>query len=86
MSDLNFPAVGSRVAQVGGGTRLYNGVYKKGRSFVAKISIDGKLRCLGNFKRAKDAAVEYDQALVELTQRSLESLNFPNGGVKMGEF
>ena len=54
---------------------------KKGKKFIARISINGKNKHLGTFTRARDAAMAYDEALVELSGRSIDELilNFPDG-------
>ena len=59
----------------------FNGVNKMGKKFQARISIDGKLKHLGVFTRARDAAMAYDEAIVELSGRSIDELklNFPDG-------
>ena len=59
----------------------FNGVSKKGKKFVAMIRIDGKQKYLGIFTRARDAAMVYDEAIVELSGRSMDELklNFPDG-------
>jgi len=38
----------------------YKGVYKSGRKWIAMIRIDSKLKSLGTFKEAEDAARNYD--------------------------
>ena len=62
-------------------TTNFNGVSKKGKKFVAMIRIDGKQKYLGIFTRARDAAMVYDEAIVELSGRSMDELklNFPDG-------
>ena len=59
----------------------FNGVSKKGKKFVAMIRIDGKQKYLGIFTRARDAAMVYDEAIVELSGKSMDELklNFPDG-------
>ena len=62
-------------------TTGFNGVSKQGEKFKAKITIDGKQKFLGIFTRARDAAMAYDEAIVELSGRSIDELklNFPDG-------
>ena len=59
----------------------FNGVSKKGKKFQATININGKQKFLGIFTRARDAAMAYDEAIVELSGRSIDELklNFPDG-------
>jgi hypothetical protein len=56
----------------------FNGVSKKGKKFVAKIGIDGELKYLGTFTKARDAAMAYDKAIVA-NQLPYKKLNFPCG-------
>ena len=56
----------------------FNGVSKNGKKFRAQIRIDGKLKHLGIFTRARDAAMAYDKAIVKYHQPRTK-LNFPNG-------
>ena len=64
-------------------TSGYRGVFKSGNRFIAKIGIDGEKKYLGTFTRARDAAMAYDTAVVELSGKSMDELNsllnFPNG-------
>ena len=55
----------------------FNGVFKAGKKFVAKIS-DGKRKHLGTFTRARDAAMAYDKAIVKYHQPRIK-FNFPEG-------
>ena len=61
----------------------FNGVSKIGKRYVAKIRVDGKPTHLGSFAKARDAAMAYDMAIVELSGKSMDTLksllNFPNG-------
>ena len=61
----------------------FNGVFKIGKRYVAKIRVDGKPTHLGSFAKARDAAMAYDMAIVELSGKSMDTLksllNFPNG-------
>ena len=59
----------------------FNGVSKEGKKFRAQISINGKQKNLGRFTRARDAAMAYDEAIVEFSGRSIDELklNFPDG-------
>ena len=62
-------------------TTGFNGVSKAGKKFRARIEVDGKDKYLGTFTRARDAAMAYDEAIVELSGRSIDELklNFPDG-------
>ena len=55
----------------------YNGVYKRGKRYLAQIAIDRKRRSLGTFATAKEAALSFDQAIIKHKQKS-SRLNFPN--------
>ena len=59
----------------------FNGVSKQGKKFRATISVDGEQKHIGLFTRARDAAMAYDEAIVELSGRSIDELklNFPDG-------
>ena len=61
----------------------FNGVFKIGKKFRASISLGGKISYLGLFTKPRDAAMAYDVAIVELTGKSMDTLNsllnFPNG-------
>ena len=90
-SDLNFPdmihikkeipKIKKRKIMKSNNTTGFNGVCKKGKKFQAEISIGGKSKYLGTFTRARDAAMAYDEAIVELSGRSIDELklNFPDG-------
>jgi hypothetical protein len=90
-SDLNFPdmihvkkeipKIKKRKLMRCDNTTNFNGVSKKGKKFVAMIRIDGNPKNLGIFTRARDAAMAYDEAIVELSGRSMDELilNFPDG-------
>ena len=92
-SDLNFPdmihvknkkeipKIKKRKLVMCTNTTGFNGVSKAGKKFVARIMIDGKSKHLGYFTRARDAAMAYDEATVELSGRSMDELilNFPDG-------
>ena len=56
---------------------------KIGKKFRASVFLAGKIKHLGSFTRARDAAMAYDMAIVELSGKSMEELNsllnFPNG-------
>jgi hypothetical protein len=56
----------------------YRGVSyaKQQRKWDARIQIDGRQHCLGQFDSEEEAAVEYDKAVVRLGA-PLERLNFP---------
>ena len=54
----------------------FNGVSKAGKEFVARTRIKvEKTKYLGTFTRARDAAMAYDEAIVELSGRSIDELN-----------
>ena len=59
----------------------------KERSLEHSNTIDGKQKYLGIFTRARDAAMAYDEAIVELSGRSIDDLklNFPDGVVNVSE-
>ena len=90
-SDLNFPdmihvkketpRIKKRKLVRCTNTTGFNGVSKYGKKFQARISIDGNPKNLGIFTRARDAAMAYDEAIVELSGRSIDELklNFPDG-------
>ena len=59
-------------------TTGFNGVSKAGKKFVANIRINGKLKYLGRFTRARDAAMAYDKAIVKYHQPRTK-FNFPDG-------
>ena len=59
-------------------TTGFNGVSKKGKKFVAQITINGKQKYLGTFTRARDAAMAYDKAIVKYHQPRIK-FNFPDG-------
>ena len=56
----------------------FNGVSKKGKKFVARITIDGERKQVGTFTKARDAAMAYDEAIVA-NQLPWKKLNFPDG-------
>ena len=61
----------------------FNGVSKIGKKFRASVSLDGKVKHFGIFTKARNAAMAYDTAIVELSGKSMDELksllNFPNG-------
>jgi ADP-ribose pyrophosphatase YjhB (NUDIX family) len=59
-------------------TTGFVGVYKVGKRFVAKISIDGKIKHLGTYDTPKEAALAYDRAVVQHKLPS-SKLNYPDG-------
>jgi len=89
-SDLNFPFLhGCRVVEIipkikkrklvtCTNTTGFNGVSKAGKKFRAMIRIDGKIKYLGTFTRARDAAMAYDEAIVKYHQPRIK-FNFPEG-------
>jgi len=87
-SDLNFPdmihvkkeipKIKKRKLVDCRNTTGFNGVSKKRKKFVARIKINGKLKHLGTFTKARDAAMAYDEAIVEYDQPRTK-FNFPEG-------
>ena len=87
-SDLNFPflhdgeieipKIKKRKLMRCTNTTGFNGVSKQGKKFRARIRIDGKLKYLGVFTRARDAAMAYDKAIVKYHQPRTK-FNFPDG-------
>ena len=87
-SDLNFPDMihvkkeiprfKKRKIMKSNNTTGFNGVSKKGKKFRAHIRIDGKLKHLGIFTRARDGAMAYDKAIVKYHQPRTK-FNFPDG-------
>ena len=78
-SDLNFPflhdgeieiipRIKKRKLVKCTNTTGFNGVSKKRKKFIAQIRINGKLKYLGTFTRARDAAMAYDKAIVKYHQ------------------
>jgi hypothetical protein len=59
-------------------TSGYTGVSKNGKRFVAKIGVDGKKKYLGTYDTAKEAALAFDRAVVQLKLPS-SKLNYPDG-------
>ena len=56
----------------------YRGVRKNGKKFQAKITIESKVKCIGTFDTAIQAALAYDQAAIKAGKKK-SSLNFPDG-------
>ena len=56
----------------------FNGVFKIGKKFRASVSLAGKIKHVGIFKKPRDAAVADDMAIVELSGKSIDQLNFLN--------
>ena len=88
-SDLNFPflhdgeieiipRIKKRKLVICTNTTGFNGVSKKRKKFIAQIRINGKLKYLGTFTRARDAAMAYDEAIVKYHQPRTK-FNFPEG-------
>ena len=88
-SDLNFPFLHDGEIEIipnikkrkiydHRNTTGFNGVSKHGEKFRAQISIDGKVKRLGSFIRARDAAMAYDEAIVKYHQPRTK-FNFPEG-------
>jgi hypothetical protein len=87
-SDLNFPDmihVKKEISRIKKrklvdcrNTTGFNGVSKKGKKFVAQITINGKQKYLGIFTRARDAAMAYDKAILKYHQPRIK-FNFPDG-------
>ena len=84
---LRYPKIKKRKLVICTNTTGFNGVSKAGKKFQARISIDGKSKHLGTFTRARDAAMAYDEAIVELSGKSIDELklNFPDGVVNVSE-
>ena len=59
-------------------TTGYTGVYKIGKKFVAKISLDGKLKYLGRYDTPIEAALAFDRAVIQ-HKLSSSRLNYPDG-------
>ena len=57
-------------------TNGFNGVYKAGLWFEAKIHLGGSQKYLGRFDTAYDAAIGYDRAVIQYNLPS-SKLNFP---------
>ena len=87
-SDLNFPdmihvkkeipRIKKRKLVRCTNTTGFNGVSKYKKKFQAQISINGKIKHLGTFTRARDAAMAYDKAIVKYHQPRTK-FNFPDG-------
>ena len=58
-------------------TSGYRGVYKMKKKFQAKINVHNKTIYLGAFSTPKEAAVAFDEAVIEYKLPSYK-LNFPN--------
>lgn len=58
-------------------TSGYRGVYKMKKKFQAKINVHNKTKYLGAFSTPKEAAVAFDEAVIEFKLPSYK-LNFPN--------
>lgn len=59
---------------------LFKGVYPQGKKFVSKILIRGRIRHIGTFRTAIDAALGYDYALLaygKTTPKEIPQFNFP---------
>ena len=54
---------------------------QKGQEVRSMDRLDGKHKYLGNFTKARDAAMAYNEAIVELSGKSIDELklNFPDG-------
>ena len=96
-SELNFPDMihhnvrkkiqkrKKRKMKCNSNEKKFNGVCKIGKKFRASVSLAGKVKHVGIFTKAKDAAMAYDMAIVELSGKSIDELksldllNFPNG-------
>ena len=59
-------------------TTGYNGIYKKGQRYQARIKIGGKMKHLGGYATAKEAALAYDRAVIQHKFPS-SKLNYPDG-------
>ena len=58
-------------------TTGYTGVYKNGKRFQARITIDRKTKALGTYDTPKEAALAYDRAVIK-HKLSPSQLNFPS--------
>jgi hypothetical protein len=58
-------------------TAGYNGVFKRGTMFQAKIKIGPQTKSLGAYGTAKEAALAFDRAIIQ-HKRPSSKLNFPN--------
>ena len=58
-------------------TTGFRGVYKNGNRFQARIYIGGKQQYIGTFGTAKEAAIAFDLAAIQV-KLSKSNLNFPN--------
>ena len=60
---------------------LFKGVYPQGKKFVSKILIRGRIRHIGTFRTAIDAALGYDYAVLAYgkttTPKEIPQFNFP---------
>ena len=56
----------------------FNGVHKAKKKFQAQIRVDGKVKHLGTFTSARNAAMAYDEAIVKYHQPRTK-FNFPEG-------
>ena len=65
-------------------TTGYTGVSKNGKKFMAQISFDRQTKYLGIFATAKEAALAFDQAVVQ-HKRPSSKLNFPNDHTSSNE-
>ena len=65
-------------------TTGYNGVCKNRKRFLAKIYIDRKQKYIGTYDTPKEAAVAFDQAVVQ-HKRPSSKLNFPNDHTSSNE-
>ena len=84
-SELNFPDMihhdvkrKKRKMECNSNEKNFNGVCKIGKKFRASVSLAGKVKHFGIFTKAKDAAMAYDTAIVELSGKSIDQLNFLN--------
>ena len=59
-------------------TSGYNGVYKRGKRFMAKIRTDGKQISLGTYGTPREAALAFDRAVIQ-QKFSSSRLNYPDG-------
>tara|TARA_B100000795_G_scaffold73838_1_gene52249 strand:+ start:434 stop:1183 length:750 start_codon:yes stop_codon:yes gene_type:complete len=60
----------------------YKGIKQAGNFWIARIGMNGKMKHLGSFDTAIDAAIAYDQAAIKKGNKK-SSLNFPDGLPKL---
>jgi len=82
-SEFNFPDMKRKLETKRTNEINFNGVSKIGKKFRASVFLAGEIKHFGIFTKARDAAMAYDVAIVELSGKSIDEveslLNFPNG-------